>query len=202
MNDKKFFWTTLPGILTGIAAVITAIAALIGGLFTAGVFDSATTNGGVAGTPVPTSTAVKGSPTPERTSPATVVGDDCFEQFFNEFPEVPEDRKATVEEGANNFDVTGPPQPADEPVGIVFTDLNVPIGAIKIQFFPNGGLFKVLAVVNSRCEGIEDYESQSGSDKNVVKNFSRLKIRFGDDFYELRLQGNADIDINFVRVAP
>lgn len=198
MNDKRFFWTTVPGILTGIAAVITAIGALVGVLFTAGVFDGGSTTV-VDGDPGPTSTAVKGSPTAERTPPPTLVGDDCFEQFLSE---IPEDRRATVEEGATDFDVTGPPQPADEPVGIVFTDLNVPVGGIKIQFFPNGGLFKVLAVVNSRCEGIEDYESQSGSDKNVVKNFSRLKIRFGDDFYEVRLSGNSEIDINFVRVAP
>lgn len=196
MNDKKFFWTTVPGILTGIAAVITAIGALVGVLFTAGVFDSGSTIV-VDGTPGPTSTVVGQSPTPKPTPPPSV--DDCFEQFLSE---IPEDRRATVEEGSSDLDVIGPPQPPDEPVGIMFTDLNVPIGAIKIQFFPNGDLFKVLAVVNSRCEAIEDYESQSGSDRTVVQNYSRLKIRFGDDFYELRLLGNADVTIAFVRVAP
>ncbi|HII07668.1 MAG TPA: hypothetical protein HA349_10265 [Methanotrichaceae archaeon] len=38
-NDKKSFWNTLPGILTGIAAVITAIGGLLVILDSMGVFD-------------------------------------------------------------------------------------------------------------------------------------------------------------------
>ena len=36
-KSDKSFWTTLPGILTGIAAVLTAIATLIGALSAAGI---------------------------------------------------------------------------------------------------------------------------------------------------------------------
>jgi len=38
-NDKKSFWNTLPGILTGIAAIITAIGGLLVILHSMGVFD-------------------------------------------------------------------------------------------------------------------------------------------------------------------
>lgn len=37
MNDKKSFWVTLPGILTGIAAVITATGGIIATLYQVGV---------------------------------------------------------------------------------------------------------------------------------------------------------------------
>jgi hypothetical protein len=40
MNNKKSFWSTLPGILTGIAAVITAIGGTVGVLYQTGVFGS------------------------------------------------------------------------------------------------------------------------------------------------------------------
>jgi hypothetical protein len=36
MNDKKSFWTTLPGILTGIAAVITATGGVVATLYQVG----------------------------------------------------------------------------------------------------------------------------------------------------------------------
>ncbi len=47
-KDRKMFWTTLPGILTGIAAVITAIGGLLVGLNSAGLL-----------APKPTETPVK-----------------------------------------------------------------------------------------------------------------------------------------------
>jgi hypothetical protein len=37
VTEKKSFWTTLPGILTGIAAVLTALGALIAALGSAGL---------------------------------------------------------------------------------------------------------------------------------------------------------------------
>lgn len=37
--EKKSFWVTLPGILTGVAAVITATVALLGALNSAGIFE-------------------------------------------------------------------------------------------------------------------------------------------------------------------
>jgi hypothetical protein len=39
-NEKESFWKTLPGILTAIAAIITAISGLVLGLYNAGVFSN------------------------------------------------------------------------------------------------------------------------------------------------------------------
>jgi hypothetical protein len=40
-RNQDSFWTTLPGILTGVAAVITAVGGLIGGLYAAGLIGDA-----------------------------------------------------------------------------------------------------------------------------------------------------------------
>jgi len=40
-QGKKPFWTTLPGVLTGVAALVTAVGGLLGGLSAAGVFRAA-----------------------------------------------------------------------------------------------------------------------------------------------------------------
>ena len=40
MSQQKSFWSTIPGILTGIAAVVTAIGGLLAILFQAGIIGS------------------------------------------------------------------------------------------------------------------------------------------------------------------
>ncbi len=42
MNDKKSFWVTLPGILTGVAAIITATGGIIATLYQVGVVGGGT----------------------------------------------------------------------------------------------------------------------------------------------------------------
>jgi hypothetical protein len=54
MNDeggRQSFWTTLPGILTGIAGVLGAVAALIGALVAVGIIHTATTPAQPSGQP-------------------------------------------------------------------------------------------------------------------------------------------------------
>ena len=64
------FWTTLPGILTGIAAIITAIGAVIGGLAAAGAFDRPTPSPTAA-----TSTAAAATATPTAAFLVSCTGD-------------------------------------------------------------------------------------------------------------------------------
>lgn len=77
-NEAKSgsFWTTLPGILTGIAAIITAVGGLIAALAAAGVFDG--DDGGSADPPdTVATTTISGSggvtvpPTASPVAPAT-----------------------------------------------------------------------------------------------------------------------------------
>lgn len=55
-NEEKSFWTTVPGILTGIAAIITAIGGLIIALNAAGIFTDTNTPTPTTSTPTPTPT--------------------------------------------------------------------------------------------------------------------------------------------------
>jgi hypothetical protein len=60
-GHTKSFWTTLPGILTGITGVIAAVTGLVGGLYATGIIGGST----------PTSTPIPAAaPTP--ISPATI----------------------------------------------------------------------------------------------------------------------------------
>jgi hypothetical protein len=69
-GDRKSFWTTLPGILTGIAAVIIAITGLVGALYAAGIIGGSTPTSTPTppATPTPTSVPIPAA-TPTPTSP-------------------------------------------------------------------------------------------------------------------------------------
>jgi len=62
-NGARPFWLTLPGILTGLAALITAMGGLIGTLYAAGVLG----DGGDGPTQTPTPIVVALTPTPTAT---------------------------------------------------------------------------------------------------------------------------------------
>jgi hypothetical protein len=67
-NEKESFWKTLPGVLTAIAAIITAISGLVLGLYNVGVFSN-TPSPTLSSTPPETSTT-NPPPTSTTTPPA------------------------------------------------------------------------------------------------------------------------------------
>jgi len=68
-NDKKqSFWTTLPGILTGCAGLITAITGLIGACYASGLLAGPTPT-----TPPPTAVSIAPTETPQPISASTNV---------------------------------------------------------------------------------------------------------------------------------
>jgi len=65
MDEKKSFWATLPGVLTGIAMIITAIGGLIGGLYAAGIIGGQSPSPTIAYSPSSLSfTATQGGSNP------------------------------------------------------------------------------------------------------------------------------------------
>jgi len=66
-HQHPVFWTTLPGILTGVAAIITAIGAVIGGLAAMGAFDR----------PSPTPTPTVQPDTPATATPTLAILVSC-----------------------------------------------------------------------------------------------------------------------------
>jgi hypothetical protein len=125
----------------------------------------------------------------------------CFDQYF---VNVPNDRIATLEEGAQDVDVIGPSQPKEGTVGIRLDALGNPIGALRFEFFPRSGdVFKIETVVDARCRETQDFLNTSRpSDPRTLQNFDTLRLQLGGSFYELRFGGGSTIRLNFVRVTP
>jgi hypothetical protein len=182
-NNKKSFWTTLPGLLTEIIGLIAAIVTLYGTFI------------GLPGdigpvipiyptpTPVPTPTL---SPTvvftPEPSPSPTYPVINCF-------PDVPENRIKVMEAGTEGFLLAGPFESKDEPMVIKFTEYKNPIGYIKLFFFPDNDLTKIEKVVDSKCQQIEEYSHvEDGSkDKHVLQHWDPIKIKFENNNYLLFL---------------
>jgi hypothetical protein len=188
------FWSSLPGILTGVAAVIAAVGTLAA-LFIGGDGGESPAPGAPVATE-PTSALGSGDE-----ASASGSGDEaCFGQYFKG---IPGDRVGTVEAGAQAYDVITESQTKMGTIGMTFTSNGRPIGAIRFAFFPENRLFKIESIVDARCRAIEDYESRTGGDKHVWEDSSAVRIRLDGRFYDLTANGAGSvIRIAFVPVVP
>ena len=181
------FWSSLPGVLTGAAGVLAALATLAA-LFVGGddTKPSVTAAGGTGAGPAPSS--VPGA-----------AGAKCFSRYFQGIPAY---RLGTVEAGAY-IDVLSESEPKAGPIGITFTDFGRLIGGIRFAFFPANTFFKIESVVDERCSPVEDYENRIGGDKHNWRDASDVRIRLGDGFYDVTASGGGSIvRVSFVSVAP
>lgn len=195
-GDSRFmaFWTSLPGVLTGVAALITAVATL-----------AALDLGGGRDEPAsPGATATSGSATvgPE-TSTGTASEDaegGCLGAYFEGLPP---DRIKQVEVGTADFDAVTANQPKAGTVGLRFTNTNEPLGAMRIAFYPANALFKIESIVDAQCTPVEDYSNISrGGDKHVLQNHDTVRFQVDGDLYDLRIGASTTIRLNFDAYAP
>jgi hypothetical protein len=179
------FWTSLPGVLTGVAALVAAVAGV------AALFVGGDGNG-------PEQAAVSaGSPT--VTAPSG-DGEGCPDAYFEG---IPEDRLDPVEAGTADFDAITANQPKTGPFGLALTNNGAAIGAIRLNYFPDNALFKIESIVDERCAQIDDYENISrGGDPNVLQNWDTVRMQLGGKFYDLRIGESTTIRLNFVAYAP
>ncbi len=201
------FWTTGPGILTGVAALITAIGGLIAALHSAGLLGSGTTPppAGVASPPAAVATApAQDLASPRAAQPAPPGGAGPGGCLVTYFRQIPGGRVLTLEAGTRDFQLIGPDQSKQAPIGVRFTDSNEPIGALRFTIIPASSIFKVETVVDAACRPLEDYSNASrGGDKRVLQNWDSLKLRLGNQTYELRLGYDAGaVSANFIKVSP
>ena len=179
-NSAQSFWSTLPGILTAVAAVITAVGGLIAALAAAGVFTprSRPAPSGVTN-PISISAFSSSGQNSQSSIPAG-----CFDRFFQA---VAKDRIFSLEVGADSH-IIGLDQINDQPIGIVFENNGSPVGGIIFKYFPDGQLFRVSSVVDANCTLIATYSNVSrGGDQNVLQNWDDLQIRLGNATYALSL---------------
>ncbi len=200
-NEAQSFWSTAPGILTGVAAVITAIGGLVAVLNAAGFFNALAPHA-VPASPVTSviSNDIAQSPSSRVLPTAVLASTSCFDQYFRG---IAPDRVATLEEGVQGLQVIGPDQTKNGPIGILFTQNNQPIGGITFQFFLDGQLFKVATVVDAACQTIEDYSNATRtSDKNSYQNYDTIQLRLANQTYQLWFEYNGSIVVSFRKFTP
>jgi len=167
------FWSSLPGILTGVAALITAIVGLYLALAPR---ESRRTDANEMPTPYVTPTAA--------TSPGN-----CFEQEFAKvYP---------LEVGSGGQGI----ESKDGALRIKLAENRVAIGALRLKFYRAGDYFELEQVVDGQCrpvEGLRNLSRQSPVDtNNKPKNWDTLQIPLGRHEYSLRLGcdgGNCSAD--------
>jgi hypothetical protein len=78
----------------------------------------------------------------------------CFSAYFQG---IDPDRVRTVEEGASGFNVIRADQTKTTPFGLLLTERNQPLGAIRALYFSNGNLFRIESVVDAQCRDVQQY---------------------------------------------
>ncbi|WP_431045320.1 hypothetical protein ACQUSR_27655 [Streptomyces sp. P1-3] len=137
-------------------------------------------------------------PSPSRVDPSG--SRTCPDRLLED---VDKNRVSTVEEGVVDQPVIGADQPLSGVFGIRMNADGSPVGAIRLQFFPNSQVFKVGAVVDATCTRVEDFANDTrGGDKHVLQNWDSLRLRLDGRSFVLRLgAGDGEVTGNFKRVA-
>ncbi len=109
----------------------------------------------------------------------------------------------TLESGAYEITLITADQPQDGLIGSRFTENNQTLGGIRFQFFSNGQFFKIESVVDSNCQPITSYSNMTpGRDKNVLQNWESLRIKFGNQDYQVWFEHTPDVELSFREISP
>jgi len=202
------FWRSLPGVLTGIAAVVAAVGTL------ATVFEPGGGGGGAASpssaqrparaAPAGDTISVASPPPVEVSSTDAAAAAEARRGCFGRvFAGVPVTRLGPVEVGTDQFDVVVPSERQAGPVGLRFTDRGRTVGGARVTWVPTNGIFRVDAVVDDRCRAVGDYApSVDPSQKDVMKASDGLRMHLAGRFYQLRLDGgSAGVRVGFIAAA-
>jgi len=190
-EKEKSFWKTIPGLLTGIAAIITAISGLLVALSTTGLLQTVPTS--TVSEPTPSLTSqfvetltpiVKSTSTINATSAPLSSSGDCLDEFL---VDVPADRVYTVEVGTRVMRLISPTQSMEEIIAIKFEDLRTPLGAMKFYAFPENQIFRIVEIVDANCQKIEEYDPTESPDKNTLGYYEDLNLSLDGTDYILLL---------------
>jgi len=146
-------------------------------------------------TPLVIPTISNETPTSSFTATASVVpgGDEgCLAQFLLQNNIDPTKRQIDIEVGAesqryyfSNQELTN--QNIIGPFGIQLTQYGRMIAALSMLIFPESGLLKITAFVDSNCQNVAEYSNTTqGGDPNVLVNFrDALKIQLAEGTFIL-----------------
>jgi hypothetical protein len=177
----------LPLIVLGVATVVLAVVLADGDARDDGASTVSTQSTTSLSPPSSDGSTSKSTMTP------TFAG--CFRDYF---APVPADRVGRVEDGAQNLPVISATVPKEQPIGLLLTKLEQPIGAAIVRFISSGGFFRVLSVVDAACRPVEDFMADDSSDKHIVRNWNTLRIALAGRFYSVSLGGNEEyLEVDF-----
>lgn len=163
------FLSTLPGILTGLAAVITAIVGLYLAL--------GSLRGGNIG-PVSPTPSVSATPKVSQLISDSSPGA-CFEQEFGGGDQ--------IAAGSG----TRPLRPGADVSKIKLMEDHQPVGALSLKFSLDDNNFEIEKVVDSKCKVVGDLFNSSRNTyvdrDHKVPNNDYIRFRLGEQNYSLRL---------------
>jgi hypothetical protein len=207
-EKEKSFWKTIPGLLTGIAAIITAISGLLVALSTTGLLRTEPTPTATLLTLSPTSrpadtltSPVQQIPVTEEISTPPSFNGDCLDEFLTD---VPIDRVSTVEVGTRVLRLIAPTESMEDIIALKFEDLRTPLGAMKFYAFPENQIFRIVDIVDANCQRVEEYEPSESADKNTLGYYEDLNLNLsGTDYILLLTFDTSEIYlVHFYRKSP
>ena len=107
----------------------------------------------------------------------------CFGTFFEDLVT---SRITNLEAGVSDIVVIGMQQSKNDTFGLLLTEGNAPIGALKVNFFSNGDIFKIEALVDHTCAPIT-YANVADPGEIVLQNWDTIEFQLQGSSYLLRL---------------
>lgn len=196
-GDHKPFWSTLPGILTGIAAIITALTGTFALLVdrpsspASAESDTALQPGVEAAAPA--------QPPAQPPPPAGSAAAGCLRDAFES---VPADRVRTVSAGQENVVVVAADQTKRTPFALELRDGPAVVGGMIVSFEAEADRYTVVALVDGTCTPAPDLAnlSRPGSDARTFPNWDDVRMRLGGQSYIISFgYASGEVDVNLFR---
>jgi hypothetical protein len=156
-------------------------------------------DGGEGESPPP---AEASSPTTTTSTSGTAAdGGDCTAAFL---ADIPAERKETLATGANDRDVISGTEELRGPIGLRLTERGTPVGAVRVEFDPDGPTFYVDKVVDASCTELtpEAWKSSAGDvdgDEMTWNQYEVVCLDLGPQTYVLETGGDVRVRFDFRR---
>jgi hypothetical protein len=195
----RSFWTTLPGILTGIAALLTAATGLLALWIQRG--SSGVAEGGAAPPAAESATAsAAGAGGSGETSPSDgpihALGAACLNETFEG---VPSGRVKGVDVGSGEVLVLSATETKEGAFGLELRDESAPVGGMRLSFDAGADRYTLERLVDGSCRPVSDMRNEDvpGRDPRDFPSWNALSLRLGERYYIISFgYSNGEVWVN------
>jgi hypothetical protein len=192
---KPSFWTSLPGVLTGAAALVTALAGALA-LFIgnrAPATDQATAS----------LTAEQPAQRAAASPPAAPAGAAAQDTacYATHLAGVPQDHRKELQAGAADRVLIGATESKSGVFAVRLSDGDEPLGLLRLRVRAADGSFRIEDVVDAECRSVVDVANVSrGGDPRVLQNWDEARLRVADRSFLLRLgYAGGEVTVGYFR---